>query len=151
MVRTKKRLGFCTALLVLNVLFIWGNSMLPAHISASISGFVRDVLSKLLGSIGGGGADDIMGEGILRKIAHFIEFTCLGCLLGWLFSMLRKHWLVPFLCGALVACVDELIQCFVPGRGPRITDVLLDSVGVACGIALLLAGYTIYQRRSNQK
>lgn len=149
MVRTKKRLGFCTALLVLNVLFIWGNSMLPAHISAAISGFVRDVLSKLLGSIGGGGADDIMGEGILRKIAHFIEFTCLGCLLGWLFSMLRKHWLVPFLCGALVACVDELIQCFVPGRGPRITDVLLDSVGVACGIALLLAGYTIYQRRNN--
>ena len=150
--RTEKRRALCLALLIANLAFIWGNSMLPAHISAAISGFVRDVLSKLLGGAGDGGADGVMGEGVLRKIAHFIEFTCLGCLLGWLFSMLRKHWLVSLLCGVLVASVDELIQCFVPGRGPGILDVLLDSVGVACGIAVLLAGYTIYQkRRNNQK
>lgn len=150
MVKTRKRLWFCTVLLVCNVLFIWGNSMLPAHISAAISGFVRDVLSRILGSIGSGGNDDFMGEGILRKTAHFIEFACLGSLFCWLFSMLGKRKLSALICGFLVACVDETIQLFVPGRGPRITDVLLDSVGVACGMALLLAGYTIYQRRSKQ-
>lgn len=135
------------ALLICNVLFIWGNSMLPAHISAAISGFVRDVLSRILGSVGSGGSDDFMGEGILRKIAHFIEFTCLGVLLCWLFSMLGKHRLFALGCGFVAACVDETIQLFVPGRGPRITDVLLDSVGVACGIALLLAGVAIYQKK----
>jgi len=148
MVRTGKRLGLCITLLVCNVIFIWGNSALPAHISAAISGFVRDIVSMFVGGEGGGGA--AVGEGILRKIAHFVEFTCLGVLLCWLFSMLGKHRLYALGCGFLTACVDETIQCFVPGRGPRITDVLLDSVGVACGIAVLLAGYTIYQRRSNQ-
>lgn len=145
---TKKRLCICIALLLCNVAFIWGNSMLPAHISAAISGFVRDVLSKLLGGAGDSGPDTFMGEGILRKIAHFIEFACLGSLLCWLFSMLGKPKVVPLLCAVAVACVDELIQCLVPGRGPGILDVLLDSVGAACGMAVLLIGYTIYQRRN---
>ena len=145
MVRTKKRLWLCAALICCNIAFIWGNSMLPAHISAAISGFVRDIVSVFFGGEGGGEA--AFGEGILRKIAHFIEFTCLGVLFCWLFSMLEKHWLNALGCGFLTACVDETIQCFVPGRGPRVTDVLLDSVGVACGIALLLAGYTIYHKK----
>lgn len=148
MVKTKKRLYICAVLILFNIVFIWGNSALPAHISAAISGFVRDIVSVFFRGEGTGEA--VFGEGILRKIAHFVEFACLGALLCWLFSMLRKHRLYALGCGFLVACVDETIQCFVPGRGPRITDVLLDSVGVGCGIAVLLAGYTIYQRRSNQ-
>ena len=147
MVKTKKRLTLCLVLIACNVAFIWGNSMLPAQISAAISGFVRDIVSQLLG--GSGGGEPVFGEGILRKIAHFIEFTCLGALLCWLFSMLKKHRLFALGCGFLAACVDETIQLFVPGRGPRITDVLLDSVGVACGIALLLAGYSIYHKKKN--
>ena len=121
--------------------------MLPAHISAAISGFVRDVVSLFLGGEGSG--EPVFGEGILRKIGHFIEFTCLGSLLCWLFSMLKKHRLMALGCGFLAACVDESIQLLVPGRGPRVTDVLLDSVGVGCGILLLLAGYTIYQKKKS--
>ena len=121
--------------------------MLPAHISAAISGFVRDVVSLFLGGEGSG--EPVFGEGILRKIAHFIEFTCLGSLLCWLFSMLKKHRLMALGCGFLAACVDESIQLLVPGRGPRVTDVLLDSVGVGCGILLLIAGYTIYQKKKS--
>lgn len=148
MVRTKKRLSLCAALVMFNVAFIWGNSMLPAHISAAISGFVRDIVSVFFG--GGGGGEVTFGEGILRKIAHFVEFTCLGALLCWLFSMLKQHRLYALGCGFLTACVDETIQLLVPGRGPRVTDVLLDSVGVACGIALLLVGYTIYQKKKTK-
>lgn len=145
MICTKKRIGICLALLIFNIAFIWGNSLLPAEVSKAISGFVRDIVSAILGGVGGGDAP--VGEGILRKIAHFIEFTCLGSLFCWLFSMLKKHKLYALGCGFLTACVDETIQVFVPGRGPRVTDVLLDSVGVACGIVLLMAGYTIYQRK----
>lgn len=145
MVKTQKRLRLCVALIICNVLFIWGNSALPAQISAAISHFVRDVISVLMG--GGSGGEASFGDGILRKIAHFVEFTCLGMGFSWLFSMLGKHRLYALACGFAVACVDETIQRFVPGRGPRFTDVLLDSAGVACGILLLIAGYTIYQKK----
>lgn len=145
MVKTDKRLRLCITLILCNVLFIWGNSAMPAEISAAISGFVRDMVSLLMGGEGGGQAP--VGEGILRKIAHFVEFACLGAGLCWLFSMLGKHRLFALACGFFVACVDETIQCFVPGRGPRVTDVLLDSAGVACGILLLTACHTVYQNK----
>lgn len=145
MVRTRLRLRLCLALTVCNVIFIWGNSMLPAEVSRAISTFVRDAVSLLLG--GGSGGEASFGDGILRKLAHFLEFTCLGCLLCWLFTMLESHWLPALACGFGTACVDETIQCFVPGRGPRFTDVLLDSAGVACGILLLLIGCAIYQKK----
>ena len=144
-VKTQKRLRLCMALIICNVLFIWGNSALPAQISGAISTFVRDIVSLIFG--GGSGGDASFGDGILRKIAHFIEFTCLGMSCCWLFSMVKKHRLYALPCGFMVACVDETIQRFVPGRGPRFTDVLLDSAGVACGILLLIAGYTIYQKK----
>lgn len=146
MVKTDKRICVCVFFIICNIAFIWGNSLLPAEISKAISGFVRNLVSLFLG--GGGGADNApVGEGILRKIAHFVEFACLGGLLCWLFSMLDKHRLLALACGFGVACVDETIQRFVPGRGPRFTDVLLDSAGVACGMAVLLLCVTIYQKK----
>ncbi len=48
MLRTEKRMRLCRCLLVLNLLFIWGNSMLPGSVSGAISQLVRDLLSWLL-------------------------------------------------------------------------------------------------------
>ena len=147
MIRTDKRLRLCTALLTGLLVFIWGNSLLPAEVSGAVSGWVRELLAAFLP-----GADDMglgTGDGILRKIAHFAEFGCLGACLAWRVGMLKKpFWLA--LAGSFgTACVDELIQCFVPGRGPGIPDVLLDTAGAAAGIALLLAGhhYIINRKR----
>ena len=39
----------------------------------------------------------------------------------------------------LIAATDEFHQLFVPGRGARVTDVLIDSLGAAAGILLFLA------------
>ena len=148
MKRTKLRMWICIVLLCIVLIFIWGNSLMPAEISKAFSSFVRDLLSVFFGGIGGGEAD--FGEGILRKIAHFLEFACLGSLFCWLFSMLDKRRVLALACGFAAACVDETIQRFVPGRGPRFTDVLLDSAGVACGIAVLLLCVTIYKKRNNK-
>lgn len=144
MIRTDKRLRLCTVLLVCNLLFIWGNSLLPAEVSSMISGTLRQMLSFMLPSGGGalGG-----GDGVLRKIAHFVEFACLGMLLMWLAGMLRKPGAPALLGGFGAACVDELIQVFVPGRGPGIWDVLLDTAGVLTGICLLLAVHTLLKKR----
>ena len=145
MKRTDKRLRLCTALLVCNLVFIWGNSMLPGSVSGAFSDWVRDILAKLLpGEVPG----VTSGGGLLRKVAHFTEFTALGMLLAWLHGMLQKGKLQPFLWGILAASVDETIQCFVPDRGPGIKDVCSDSAGVLTGIILLWTGYHFVKKRT---
>ncbi len=137
MIRSDKRLRLSAVLLTANLLFIWGNSLLPAEISAAISGWLRELLADILP--GGGEASLGSGDGILRKIAHFLEFGCLGALLTWRMGMLDRPWGLALAGGFAAACVDETIQCFVPGRGPGIGDVLLDTAGALTGCLVLLA------------
>jgi len=147
MIRTDKRMKLCTALLILNLAFIWGNSLLPGEVSGAFSDWVKRVLEALLP----GGAAGPAGGGLLRKAAHFTEFTALGMCLGWLFGMLRKRAAWPLVCGVLAACADETIQRFVPGRGPSIRDVGIDSCGVAVGMGLLYLGHSYYMGRKRRK
>lgn len=148
MIQTKSRLRVCTAMLILNIVIIWGNSLLPGSVSGAISGWVRDLLAAIFG---GGGEDTDAGHGLLRKLGHFLEFACLGAGFTWLFSMLKKPAALALLCGFSVACLDETIQRFIPDRGPRFTDVLIDTAGVAFGLSVLLIGHAIYQKRKHNK
>lgn len=134
------------ALLILNILFIWGNSILPASVSGAISHWVRDLLAEVFS----GDSSGTGGHGLVRKLAHFTEFACLGSLLAWLLGMLGKKTVWALLGGFLVASVDETIQMFVPGRGPGILDVLLDTCGALSGIGLLLLGHTILKKTAKK-
>ena len=147
MICTEKRLKLCTILLVLNLCFIWGNSLLPGEVSGAFSDWVKE-LSASIFSMGG---PDAPGGGLLRKLAHFSEFAMLGLLLTWLFGMLQKKPIVAFGLGFLAACMDETIQRFVPDRGPSFRDVLIDSSGVLTGMLLLLAGYTILKHKKSEE
>lgn len=139
MVRTKSRVRLCVVLLVLNIAFIWGNSLMTADLSRAFSTWVKELLSVFFSADGAGEAEG--GHHLLRKLAHLSEFTCLGLCLGWLVRMLRpqgwEYYGLPLLGGMLVACVDEIIQIFVPGRGPGIKDVGIDTLGVILGIVLI--------------
>ena len=147
MERTNKRMRLCITLLILNTLFIWGNSLLPGSISGAISGWVKDILAHIFPGMSGEAQG---GHGLLRKLAHFTEFACLGALLTWLLSMLGKPGLLALLGSFLVACADETIQRFVPDRGPSFKDVLIDTSGAAVGMILLLVGYAYVKRRKKQ-
>ncbi|MDO5544276.1 MAG: VanZ family protein [Eubacteriales bacterium] len=138
MIRTEKRMRLCVALTVCCLVFIWGNSLLPGDISGAISDFVKKILERLFTQ---GEPEPENGGFLVRKLAHFTEFTMLGLCLCWLFGMLGKGKLLPFLCGAAAACVDETIQIFVPGRGPGVRDVCIDSCGVLLGVILLTLGH----------
>ena len=146
MIRSEKRLRLCAALLVVTLCFIWGNSLLPGEISGAISDAVKNLLRWCLSFLnlpsGGGG-----GGGLLRKVAHFTEFACLGGLFTWLFSMLRRPAWLALGCGFLAACVDETIQIFVPDRGPSVFDVGIDTAGVAVGVTLLLLLHHIKRKQ----
>lgn len=138
MIRTRTRLRLCLALLSVIVIFIWGNSLLPGEISDAFSNWV----GKLLGLTGTG-----TGGGRLRKIAHFTEFCALGMCLCWLFGMLTpgklRPILLPLAAGFFIACIDETIQMFVPGRGPGIKDVGIDTAGVFAGIVFITIVYQV--------
>lgn len=147
--KTSKRLRLCILLLCCNLALIWGNSLMPGEISGAISGWVKDIVFAVLGIV----EDDAdTGHGLLRKLAHFTEFCCLGLCLSWLTRMLRTKpaeliWL-PLLGGFLAACADETIQRFVPDRGPSIRDVGIDTAGVALGIVLICIVLTVRNRKS---
>lgn len=137
MIRTKSRLRLCVALLILNLTFIWGNSLLPGEVSGALSDWLKDLLAPLFGHTPG----ESGGGGLLRKLAHFTEFTALGLCLRWLWGMvqqkLHRQLICSFSAALLTACIDETIQVFVPGRGPGIKDVLIDTSGAILGITIL--------------
>ena len=139
MIRTSRRMGLCVCLLLCNLVFIWGNSLLPGEVSGQLSDWIKGILEFLFSS---SGQEDTTGGFLLRKLAHFTEFAALGMLLSWLFGMLKRSWRYPLLAGISAACIDETIQMFVPDRGPAIKDVCIDSCGVCTGMLLLYFGYT---------
>ena len=145
MIRTEKRLRICWTLLILNLCFIWGNSLLPGELSGQLSDWVKEWIHALLP----GGHPGEGSGGLLRKLAHFTEFACLGACFAWLFGMLKKHPALALACGMAAAFVDETIQRFVPDRGPSLWDVGIDTCGVITGIGILLLGH--YFIRRNQK
>ncbi len=140
---SKKHMRLCVTLLVLNVALIWGNSLLPGEISASLSNWVKNLLSRVfpLGGTGGGG--------LVRKLAHFTEFACLGFLSGYLSGMFLRNRFLSVLGGFAVACVDETIQRFVPGRCASFRDVGIDLCGIIFGMLLLYAGLFIQKHLKN--
>jgi hypothetical protein len=82
---------------------------------------------------------------LIAKLGHFVEYAVLGGLLAlavrqeipatW--PRARTLTLVATI-GLAFGVFDELRQSFVPGREPRVTDVLLDLASVVAGGAGLL-------------
>lgn len=139
--RKNRYLRLCVVLLGCNLLVIWGNSLLPGEISGAISSWVKAALERLFA----GGEAVGSGDGFLRKLAHFTEFTALGFLLGWLHILLGKRPEIAFLWGVAAAGVDETIQRFIPGRCGCLRDVAIDSCGVLTGILLFCCATKIKQ------
>ena len=146
--RTNRRMALCIVLLVLNLAFIWGNSLLPGSLSGSLSQWVQDCIRRFLPGVFPPGQSD---GGILRKMAHYSEFCLLGAVLGWLFGMVShcriRRLSLPLFFGFLTACVDETIQRFVPGRYSSPIDVCIDTSGVITGILFFSIGYYLYHKR----
>ena len=140
MIRTKKRMLLCILLLIALLAFIWGNSLTTGTQSGAMSGRVMAWINAIL-HVENAEALHL----VIRKMAHFTEFACLGAVLCWLFAMMGEKkghlFCMPLLCGLLAACVDETIQVFTPDRGPSLIDVWIDAAGVSAGIILCLIGY----------
>ena len=133
----------CALLLALNLMFIWGNSLLPAELSEGFSNWFAVQLPQWSEETEVTEEDST----VLRKVAHFTEFAALGFLLSCLALLNQKKWWTTLPWGAAAACIDETIQMFVPARGPGILDVMIDVCGALAGIAILRTGYYLYTKK----
>ena len=83
---------------------------------------------------------------LVRKLAHFTEFFCLGCVLALLLPFRGRAQLLAGGLGMLTGFIDETIQIF-SGRGPAIRDVWLDFSGAAAAILILAAVRLLSKRK----
>lgn len=141
------------AVVALYVLFIFSNSMKPAELSSEDSGAVLRLVHQVLAWIG---ADkSVITEHMIRKTAHFSEYTLLGILLFQCLKLclkqLDKRIFFQIIIGFMVSFVDETIQLFVEGRSGQISDVWLDCFGVVCGTLLSAALIRIAGKAEKRK
>ena len=130
----------CILALAGTLWFIFSHSAQPAPVSGAQSRGVMAFVNEVLGSWGLPG----VSEHLLRKAAHFAEFTLEGFLLMLCLRVYTnrfvRHISWPLLGGMTTALLDETIQRFIPNRTSQVTDVWIDMAGVVFGalIALIL-------------
>ena len=137
---------------LLIMIFIFFQSSLPADTSQEESDIIVRFLSRFTDR------DAEMLSFIVRKMAHFTEYTLLGVFISltvkehyhkkryheehYSEDNFRKghfyirHFIIPLICGALYAVSDEIHQRFVPGRSCELRDVLIDTCGVLLGVII---------------
>jgi VanZ family protein len=108
------------------------------------SRIVRPILLWLFPHISDQAIDQV--HFVVRKTAHFVEYSILGMLL-WRLVHLDPAWeacrsrqyLIALLLAAFYASSDEFHQKFVPGREAAVRDVLIDTCGAGFGLAAVWA------------
>lgn len=81
-------------------------------------------------------------QGLIRKLAHFTLYLVGGMLIYTfinVFNTTTKFKIILSIAlGAAYAVTDELHQLFVYGRTGKITDVFIDTSGVALGVGIIV-------------
>ena len=138
-----KRRRVYLVLTIAMLCFIWGNSSMSGTASGALSGRFLKYLAPLLAPFGS------KAEFVLRKLAHFSEFTLLGFLLSGLTRPeTPTPWHTrPFFLGLAAACIDETIQIYSPGRGSSLLDVWIDFSGITLGVLVSLTVYALISKK----
>lgn len=132
----KKKINL--ALIVFWMAFIFYMSNQPAEISNMHSGTLVQIFNYL--GIDLNGIFGNFAMTIIRKGAHVTEYFILFLLVYNFLEFKYKNKkliIVTFVFVVLYACSDEFHQMFVVGRAGRITDVVIDSIGVIIGIIVV--------------
>ena len=150
---TNSKIHIHALVTVIIMIFIFVQSALPSDLSQQESRVIVSFLSNFLWT------DSELLSFVVRKCAHFAEYT----LLGWSLALTVADYLerlrgaqpggsnrakpgdlrgaqlmAPWLIGTAYAVTDEIHQYFVPGRSCEVRDVVIDSCGVLVG-ALIVA------------
>jgi VanZ family protein len=135
-----KILSWVAVILWMVLIFCLSNQ--PATQSAALSTGIAELIVQSIEKVTHYfGFDIAQFDYIVRKNAHFFVYFVLGMLVLHALkrsgmSRYRAIRIALLIC-VLYAISDEIHQQFVPGRGPGIKDVFIDSAGAMVGIGLL--------------
>ena len=118
-----------------------------SDLSNKVTENIMRIYYKMRGNGSGGGVVEgavLPLEGLIRKLAHFLEYMCVG----FLSYSLVVLWHKPARMGSLAvvlqllvsAGLDEFHQFFIPGRYASMKDVMIDVAGGITGILLIAVG-----------
>lgn len=119
-----------------------------SNLSSGISKLVLDIINNMFEN-----TEINMDEfhHLIRKFAHFTAYFILAILS---LNALRTSRVYGYksIVIALIICViyaasDEFHQSFVPGRGPAIKDVFIDSAGASTGLFVYVLGLKLLFKR----
>lgn len=141
---------FCLLFSVLWMIVIYLFSAQTGDESSSQSGFIADMLCKIIPFELSEDGMDVMTF-IIRKLAHFTEYAVLGFLYIMTIIMSdklvkAKLWVSTLLC-FVYAISDEFHQSFVGGRSPAFRDVIIDTAGGLAGSLIGLFVIYIYIKK----
>lgn len=139
-----------TVLIVLALVFIWGNSLVSRELSGKISDDILAVMNAATEKLGFGAdlftyMSDEDGDGVaeqptsfvIRKAAHVTEFAVFTALVFLrLESTGKKRFFTAWGLGTLTGAIDETLQIF-SHRGSQVRDVLIDSAGALLGLGIV--------------
>ena len=133
------------------MILIFIHSAMPADLSSAESGWLVDLLARLLHFAV---STDTLTL-VVRKAAHFTEFLLLGMSLKW--GLQSKHarppqpreYLSAFLIGTAYAVTDEIHQLFVPGRSCELRDICIDMLGVLTGMLFIYIREAARSKKKN--
>ena len=159
---TALRIGLPLLLTLAWLSFIFGNSLQTGVESGEQSHKVYEIVNEVTKAVG---IEKNITEHFIRKAAHFTEFAVLAilfCADAVCLKLVRErqklYFSIPILSSSSLICficasLDEILQHFSAGRGPRVTDVLIDTSGAVCATALFILFFVlirhIRKRRRN--
>ncbi|WP_202709629.1 VanZ family protein [Sporosalibacterium faouarense] len=125
------------------MLLIFNMSSKVAEESNKLSKGITEIVIEKVDSINPDNKFDVDSlNHIIRKNAHFFSYLVLGVLV---INALRRSGASSYksIILSLAICItyaisDEFHQAFVPGRGPQIKDVFIDSFGATIGVSIYL-------------
>jgi VanZ family protein len=134
-----KILSWIAVILWMILIFCLSNQ--PATQSAALSTGIAKLIVQSIEKVSHHiGFDIAQFDHIVRKNAHFFVYFVLGMLVLHALKRSEMNRLrairIALLICVLYAISDEIHQQFVPGRGPGIKDVIIDSTGAMVGIGL---------------
>ena len=147
-------------LLILTMAIIFTLSADTGEESGDLSGEVTEKILAIFGvhkenySVDDYDRIENNAEKVVRKCAHFLEYAWLGAIcyiFFWSYEWKRLKTAALSLAVCVpYAALDEWHQSFVPGRGPGIKDIIIDSSGVVFGIFFMILMSFLVSRYINR-
>ena len=143
-------------IIFLTLAFIWGHSVISKDNSARESGWVLKLVSPFLELFLGKGN---VTDHIVRKLAHFAEYSVLGAELLCFFSFggdgnmhftSVRQYTAALLYTLFTALIDETIQLF-SDRGSQVSDIWLDCSSAAFGALAAAAIILLFSGRRGKE